>query len=196
LESVLWAMQLIKPQDRSERRPHIWTWTLVSIRYSLIFLVIGMFEKGSYNFYPLASHCNPDLSLCSSKDSWFEPQFPGLCKYLITLAGAKVNVMRRHFKGRECQYCNVYCFMNTAIRQILKQGLWQDQQSRGVVLFCYCPYPKFISSSQCLWAKTWMKRDKALWQSKGMNASIMCTYDELNKISCFVSFFLLFCPGF
>jgi hypothetical protein len=84
-----------------------------------------MFEKGSYNFYPLASHCNPDLSVCGSKDSWFEPQFPGLCKYLITLTGAKVNVIKRHFKGRECQYSNVYCLMNIAIRQILKQGLWQ-----------------------------------------------------------------------
>jgi hypothetical protein len=64
---------------------------------------------------------------------------PGLFKYFITLTGAKIN-MRRHFKGRECQYCNVDCFMNTALRQILKQWLWQDPQFRGVVLFCYCPY--------------------------------------------------------
>jgi hypothetical protein len=93
-----------------------------------------MFEKGSYNFYPLASHCNPDLSVCGSKDSWFEPQFPGLCKYLITLTGAKVNVMRRHFKGRECQYGNVDCLRNTALREILKQGWWHDPQSRDIVL--------------------------------------------------------------
>jgi hypothetical protein len=93
--------------------------------YTLIFVVEGMFEIGSYSFYPLASHHNPELRLCRSKDARCEPQVPGLCKYLMTLTGARVNVMRRHFKGRECQYCNGYCLMNTAIRQILKQGLWQ-----------------------------------------------------------------------
>jgi hypothetical protein len=105
-----------------------------------LFVLVGTFEIGCYNFYPLVSHCNPDLSLCRSKDSRCEPQVPGLFKYLISLTGAKVNVIRRHFQGRECQYGNVDALMNRALRQILKQRWWHDPQSRGVVLFCNCPY--------------------------------------------------------
>jgi hypothetical protein len=64
-------------------------------------LRLGIFEIGPYNLSPLALNYKPyDFCLCCGKDYRCETQKPGPFRYIITLMGAKVNMMSRYLKGR------------------------------------------------------------------------------------------------